>query len=214
MQRSSSTLHLPAAAGCAAAADRNHLSSGPANLTRQSHQLLLKHTCPAAQCCMFTGTDRIAKNRAGGDGHAPPQTQTLRSDSGAKRTTKIPFFLFRRTTDQKRRLSFCCCCHKNIGYLNVKNVSRQVVVAAGHHSRSFVRSLSETWLPWPTLFFAAPHVPRHPVPLPARKLHTLGTRRANTSAFNFGPNHGEKLRKSHFFTTLVPVHSQRTTLTD
>lgn len=39
------------------------------------------------------------------------------------------------------------------------------------------------------------------VPLPARKLHTRGTRRANTSAFDFTPNHGEKLRKSHFFPT-------------
>lgn len=65
--------------------------------------------------------------------------------------------------------------------------------------------LAETWLPWPD-FFAAP---RHPVPLPAGNFRTLATPRANTFATNFGPNRCEKLRKSHFFTTLGPARSGR-----
>lgn len=83
-------------------------------------------------------------------------------------------------------------------------MSKKTSLVKSRSRPPLVPSLSleaETWLPWPTLFRRTARSAA-PCPTSGSKLHTLATRRANTSAFNFLPNRGEKLRKSHFFTTL------------
>lgn len=168
-----------------AAADRNLLSSGPANLTRQSTSCcssILVRPLNAACLLELTALQRTAPVRW-------PRTTAnpkKRSDSGSKQSKK-KFLLPLPTNRPEKKF---CCCHKNIGYLNVKNV----FLSLSSQQATTLAPLSETWLPWPTLF-------RRAAPCP-----TSGTTQAAHDATrkhfrvrSNHPNHGEKLRKSHFF---------------
>lgn len=142
---------------CAAAADRNHFRR-VRQISHVSHtsccSSILVRPLNAACLLELAALQRTAPVRW-------PRTTVNSNEKSPDSGNPNPKILLPLPNQTQK-----FCCHKNIGYLNVKKKRLSSSLAAGHHSFPLSRSRQRRGFRG-LLFFAAPHVPRHPVPLPA-----------------------------------------------